>query len=151
MDAAAEIDLDVTGVAHGGVFVGRHEGRVVFVPDTMPGERVRVRLTDTRKKSFWRGEVVDVLEASADRRPHIWAQAGLDRPAAERPGGADFGHIRLERQRELKRQVVADALARIGRLGIPATIEAAAPVRGADGEVLAAETADATGWRTRVS
>ncbi|MBN9179908.1 MAG: TRAM domain-containing protein, partial [Microbacterium sp.] len=38
------IDLEVTGVAHGGVFVGRHEGRVVFVPDALPGERVRARL-----------------------------------------------------------------------------------------------------------
>ena len=56
--AAQTIDLDITDVAHGGVFVGRHEGRVVFVPDAIPGERVRVRLTETGKKSFWRGETL---------------------------------------------------------------------------------------------
>ncbi len=154
MDAADEIDLDVTGVAHGGVFVARREGRVVFVPDTMPGERVRVRVTDARKASFWRGEVVRVLDASPDRQPHVWAQAGLDHPAERRPGGADFGHIALARQRELKLQVVRDALTRIGRLDVPATIEAASPALvgdiGGDGAAHATETADASGWRTRV-
>ncbi|MET0828525.1 MAG: TRAM domain-containing protein, partial [Microbacterium sp.] len=72
MDGGHELDLDVTGVAHGGVFVGRHGagdagpgrgGRVVFVPDSIPGERVRIRLTDVGKKSFWRGEVLEVLDA----------------------------------------------------------------------------------------
>jgi len=152
MHAGDEIELDITGVAHGGVFVGRSEGRVVFVPDTLPGERVRVRLTDTRKSSFWRGEVVEVLEASPDRRPHVWPQADLSRPAAQRPGGADFGHIDLARQRALKLDVLRDALTRIGRLGdLPATVEPARPALAADGAVLAEEREDGTGWRTRVS
>ena len=89
-------------VAHGGVFVGRHEGRVVFVPDTIPGERVRVRLTDVGKTSFWRGEALEVLDASPHRRPHVWRQADIDVPPEQRPGGADFGHIELAHQRELK-------------------------------------------------
>jgi tRNA/tmRNA/rRNA uracil-C5-methylase (TrmA/RlmC/RlmD family) len=152
MDTGDVIDLEITDVAHGGVFVGRHgaEGersRVVFVPETLPGERVRVRLTDTRKAAFWRGEVVEVLDASPHRRPHVWAQADLDVPAADRPGGADFGHIALAEQRALKLRVLEDALARIGRLELPATIEAAG---GADAAG-AAESADGTGWRTRVS
>ena len=41
---ARTVELDITNVAHGGVFVARHEGRVVFVPDTLPGERVRARI-----------------------------------------------------------------------------------------------------------
>lgn len=151
MDAGDEVELEITGVAHGGVFVGRHEGRVVFVPDTLPGERVRVRLTETSKKSFWRGEVVEVQTASPDRRPHVWAQADLSQPAAERPGGADFGHIALERQRALKLDVIRDALTRIGKLDLPATIEGAHPIRAADGSLRDEEAPDATGWRTRVS
>ncbi|WP_159502100.1 class I SAM-dependent RNA methyltransferase [Microbacterium sp. 18062] len=158
METGDVIDLEITDVAHGGVFVGRwadpaapgERGRVVFVPDTLPGERVRVRLTDTRKAAFWRGEVDEVMEASPHRRPHVWAQAGLDRPAAERPGGADFGHIALPEQRALKLRVVTDALARIGRLDLPATIEPPRPVRRADGSV-DDESPDGTGWRTRVS
>jgi len=91
------IELDITGIAHGGVFVGRHEGRVVFVSDTLPGERVRARLTDTRKKAFWRAEAVEVVDAAAERRPHVWRSAGIDVDPAERVGGAEFGHIDLSR------------------------------------------------------
>ncbi|MFV0373566.1 class I SAM-dependent RNA methyltransferase [Microbacterium sp.] len=145
------IDLDVTGIAHGGVFVGRHEGRVVFVPDVIPGERVRVRITDTRADSFWRGELLDVLDASPDRRPHVWRSADLSVPPERRPGGADLGHVALPRQRELKADVVRDALARIGRLELPVTMETAHPSRASGGLVADTERDDGTRWRTRVS
>ncbi|GAA1926888.1 TRAM domain-containing protein [Microbacterium aoyamense] len=152
MDAGTLIDLDITGVAHGGVFVGRHEGRVVFVPDAIPGERVRVRLSDVTKKSFWRGEVIEVLDASPDRRPHVWRQADVDVAPEVRPGGADFGHIDLQRQRSLKVEVLGDALQRFGGMANPAfAIEPARPILAPDGRVLAEETGDGTGWRTRVS
>ncbi|MFS0867859.1 class I SAM-dependent RNA methyltransferase [Microbacterium sp. 179-B 1A2 NHS] len=135
------LDLDITAVAHGGVFVARHEGRVVFVPDAIPGERVRVRLTDTRKTSFWRGDVVEVLDASPHRRPHIWAAADVTVPPEDRPGGADLGHIELGHQRELKTAVVRDALQRFARADLPVTME---PPLGDDSD-------DGAGWRTRVS
>lgn len=135
------IDLDITGIAHGGVFVGRHEGRVVFVPDTLPGERIRARLTDTRKKSFWRAEALEVLEAAPERRPHVWAAASIDRAPEERAGGAEFGHIELSHQRALKERVIREAVERVGRLDLPVEVRSA----GAD------ETPDGTGWRTRVS
>jgi tRNA/tmRNA/rRNA uracil-C5-methylase (TrmA/RlmC/RlmD family) len=135
------IDLDITGVAHGGIFVGRFDGRVVFVPDTLPGERVRIRLTDTRKKAFWRAEALEVLEAAPERRPHVWASAAIDRSPEERVGGAEFGHIELGHQRALKERVLRESLERVGRLELPVAVSHA----GAD------ETIDGTGWRTRVS
>ncbi|MXS74961.1 23S rRNA methyltransferase [Microbacterium sp. CSI-V] len=135
------IDLDITGVAHGGIFVGRHEGRVVFVPDTLPGERVRVRLTDTRKKAFWRAETVEVLEAAPERRAHVWPSAAIDRSPDERVGGAEFGHIELSHQRALKERVIRESLERVGRLELPVSVGPA----GVD------ETPDGTRWRTRVS
>ena len=49
-------------------------------------------------------------------RPHVWSAASIERPPAERAGGAEFGHIRLEHQRELKRQVLEDALAAHGEV-----------------------------------
>ncbi|MDZ8171029.1 class I SAM-dependent RNA methyltransferase [Microbacterium xanthum] len=151
MDVGSIIDLEITGVAHGGVFVARHEGRVVFVPDAIPGERIRARLTETSKKSFWRAEALEVVEAAPSRRPHIWAPADIGVPPEQRPGGADFGHIDLAAQRALKLDVVRDALARIGRLDLPVTISPATPLRDADGAVVANETVDGGGWRTRVS
>jgi tRNA/tmRNA/rRNA uracil-C5-methylase (TrmA/RlmC/RlmD family) len=151
------LDLDITGVAHGGVFIARHEGRVVFVPDTIPGERVRVRLTDTAKSSFWRAETLEVLEASPHRQLHVWRQADVDVPPEQRPGGADFGHIELAHQRSLKLEVLLDALQRFGGIDAPtATMSAvSAPPTpdGAEGGAQDAdgETVDGTGWRTRVS
>ncbi|WP_292831361.1 TRAM domain-containing protein [Microbacterium sp.] len=136
------LDLDITDVAHGGVFVARHENRVVFVPDAVPGERVRVRLTETGKSSFWRAEAIDVLEASRHRQAHVWSAADIANPPEERPGGADFGHIALDHQRVLKQRVLEDALRRFGGIAEPVVT-----MRGAGAD----ETSDGTRWRTRVS
>ena len=150
----------MTSVAHGGVFVGRHGagdaepgrgGRVVFVPDAIPGERVRIRLTDVGKKSFWRGEVLEILDASPHRRQHIWRQADVSVPPHLRPGGADFGHIQLPHQRRLKLDVLTDALQRFGGVAPSVAMSGPAEVLDADGGILDAETPDGAGWRTRVS
>ncbi len=159
VDSGDVLDLDITDVAHGGVFVARlpagdadqGRGRVVFVPDAIPGERIRARLTDVGKASFWRAEALEVLDASPHRRAHVWRQADIDVPPEDRPGGADFGHIALEHQRTLKLEVLQDALTRIGRVDVPSTMEGALPVMDAEGAVAAEESPDATRWRTRVS
>lgn len=146
------IELEIGGVAHGGVFVARHERRVVFVPDVLPGERVVVRLSDTRKSSFWRADALEVTEASSHRRAHVWRQADIDTPPEQRPGGADFGHIELGHQRQLKLQVLLEALERFGGIiGPAATISGVAPILDAESSVRDEETADGTRWRTRVS
>lgn len=151
-DAGQIIDLEIGDVAHGGVFVARHEGRVVFVPDVLPGERVRVRLTDTRKSSFWRAEALEVLDASPHRRSHVWRQADIDVAPELRPGGADFGHIDLAEQRRLKLHVLLDALQRFGGIAEPAATMTGTGLLVSDaGAVLAEETPDGTRWRTRVS
>ncbi|MBO0981077.1 class I SAM-dependent RNA methyltransferase [Microbacterium sp. SD291] len=143
------LDLDITGIAHGGTFIARHEGRVVFVSDAIPGERVRARLVDSStgsgtespmdSKSFWRAETVEVLEASPHRRAHIWPEADVSRDPADRPGGADLGHIDLAHQRVLKRQVLAEALDRFAGPGLEAP------------GIEAVDSTDGTGWRTRVT
>ena len=115
-----EVELEVTGIAHGGVSVARHEGRVVFVADAIPGERVLARVTDAKKKSFARAAVTEVLDASVDRLEHVWAEASVDRDPDDRAGGAEFGHIALERQRVLKAEVLVDAMARFGDIELAA-------------------------------
>lgn len=144
--AADVLELDITGIAHGGTFVARHEGRVVFVSDAIPGERVRARLLDPSvgageadTRSFWRAETIEVLEASPHRRPHIWPEADVARDPAQRPGGADLGHIELDHQRALKRQVLSEAFDRFAGPGLEAP------------EIEAVESGDGTGWRTRVT
>jgi len=133
-----EVELEPQRIAHGGIAVARLDGRVVFVSDAIPGERVVARVTDDRKKAFWRADTVSVLEPSPHRRPHVWAEAALERDPDERAGGAEFGHIAVPHQRELKAQVLADALQRFGG------IERAVEVEGLPG------AEDGTRWRTRV-
>lgn len=132
-----EVELDVTNIAHGGVCVARLDGRVVFVSDAIPGERVLARITDDSKSKFWRAETTRVLEPSPHRRPHVWPEAGLDRDPDDRPGGADLGHIELGHQRVLKARVLTEALERMARQDREVVVEA---LPGAP---------DGTGWRTR--
>ena len=136
-----EVELDVTNIAHGGISVARLDGRVVFVSDAIPGETVRARITNDAKKSFWRAETVAVLTPSEHRQQHVWTEAALDRDPTDRAGGAEFGHIALAHQRELKRQVLADSLHRMAKLDVEV-----APVEALPGD----DEKGGTGWRTRV-
>ncbi len=140
------LELDVTGIAHGGISVARHEGRVVFVSDAIPGERVVARVTEDRKKSFWRADNVSVLQPSEHRVEHVWPEAALDRDPAARAGGAEFGHIALAHQRELKREVLVDAFSRFARTDLAATLGHEVEVEAVPGD----DEVDGTGWRTRV-
>lgn len=135
-----EIELEVTGIAHGGAAVGRDaDGRVVFVADAIPGERIIARLTEA-KKSFARADAISVIDASPHRVEHIWPEAGIDRHPKGRPGGAEFGHIALPHQRELKARVLRESLARFAKL------ELDTPVEAAPGD----DERGGLGWRTRV-
>ena len=58
--------VDVGPVAHGGHCVARLDGQVVFVRHTLPGERVRIRITE-RSKRFLRADAVEVIDAAPDR------------------------------------------------------------------------------------
>ena len=142
-DAAASgrlLTLTVDRPAAGGTFVARHEGRVVFVRGTAPGETVTARLVDDPEEKagarFWRAETIDVLEPSADRVPSVWAEAGVDGV-----GGAEWAHIALPAQRRIATEVTQELLGRAG-------------VSTYDLEQVQVEPAphdfDGLGWRTRV-
>jgi tRNA/tmRNA/rRNA uracil-C5-methylase (TrmA/RlmC/RlmD family) len=133
-----QVEIEVTNVAHGGVAVARHDGRVIFVSDAIPGETVLATITDDSKKSFWRAETVGVISASEHRQPHVWSAASIERTPENRAGGAEFGHIAIAHQRELKRQVLADSLKRMAGVDIDVTVSA---LPGNE---------DGTGWRTRL-
>ncbi|MFC3687718.1 class I SAM-dependent RNA methyltransferase [Aquipuribacter hungaricus] len=144
------LTLTAGPVAHGGHVVARvgdaPDGRVVFVRHALPGEVVRVRLTDAGEgRSFWRGEAVEVLEASPHRvqPPCPYAHPGGC-------GGCDLQHVELTEQRRLKAAVVTEQLVRLGGvdpeqvLGGPVVVQALPEPGRAPGE----ETG--LGWRTRV-
>lgn len=109
--------VKIEKVAHGGVFVARHEGRVIFVTGAIDGEVVDVEVTEDAGK-FLRATVTNVVEASEFRQPHFW------KAVREGAGGAEFGHITLEHQRTLKSQVLAEALQRMADIELETAVEA---------------------------
>ena len=126
--------LDVGPVAGGGVCVARHEGRVVFVRHTLPGERVRARVTDGGTGDrYLRADAVDVVEPDRHRvtPPCPYAVPGGC-------GGCDWQHVDVGHQRALKAAVVAEAFRRIAGLDVSVSVE---PLPGSP---------DGLGWRTRV-
>ena len=134
-------EVDIEKVAHGGIFVARHEGRVVFVNHVLPGERAKVRVYEDRGKGFCRAEPMAILTASPDRVAHVWPEAEFDIASKTgNAGGAEFGHITLERQRELKADVLEEALDRMAGIKLRPVVEAAP----GDDEV------NGLGYRTRV-
>ena len=110
------MELKIEKVAHGGVFVARPEGKVVFVEHVLPGEIVEAEIID-EKSNFLRATPTKILEASPHRQKHIWEDS--ERGA----GGADFGHIQLEYQRELKSQVLREALTRFAGIESDVAVE----------------------------
>ncbi|WP_035773048.1 TRAM domain-containing protein, partial [Arthrobacter sp. Br18] len=143
-DAAPLRDVSMERPAHGGHFVARIDGRVIFVRHALPGEKVRVRLTEQDDDaSFWRGDVVEVLEPSPHRVAHPWPLADSLKSAARgQPpvGGAEFGHIALAEQRRIKGDIFAEQLSRLA--GVERRIEV---------ESVPSESPDGLGWRTRTA
>lgn len=60
------IDLQVESLTWGGKGVGRHEGKVIFVPKSVPGDHLLVRL-DRVKASYAEGHIQAVLGPSVHR------------------------------------------------------------------------------------
>lgn len=126
------VELEVGAVAHGGFCVARLDGQAVFVRHTLPGERVRARVTEQRER-YLRADAVEVLVPSPDRVAPPCPYAGPGRC-----GGCDWQHVALPAQRELKAAVVREQLRRLAGLDLAVGVE----------EVAGA--ASGLGWRTRV-
>lgn len=110
---APTVELRAERMVAGGRALSRdREGRIVLVRGALPGERVRA--ATYRRHGTDHGEVVEVLETSADRvtPPCPYVDLGC--------GGCDWQHIAPDRQRLLRRDIVTDALRRLGRLEDPA-------------------------------
>jgi tRNA/tmRNA/rRNA uracil-C5-methylase (TrmA/RlmC/RlmD family) len=103
------VEVSVDGFAHGGEGVGRIEGKVVLVAGALPGERVRVRITEDHPR-WSRAELLDVLVPSPDRVVPPCRYVGSC-------GGCDLQHVRPDAARALKTRVIREQLARLGRLG----------------------------------
>jgi tRNA/tmRNA/rRNA uracil-C5-methylase (TrmA/RlmC/RlmD family) len=122
-------EVEVSGIAHGGHSVARFEGRVIFIRHTIPGEKVKVLITEVTK-SFARGDAVAVIQASPFR---VTPPCEFARPGG--CGGCDFQHITSSHQRKLKSEVIQEQFRRIAKKEIEVEVEEVLPT---------------LGWRTRM-
>ena len=125
------ITVEIGPIAHGGHFIARHKGQVIFVRYGITGEEAVVEITSTSSK-LARGDAIEILKASEDRvvPPCKYAVPGGC-------GGCDFQHIEISAQLELKRSVIREQFSRLGRIEI-------------DLDVLPAEPTNGLHWRTRM-
>lgn len=136
-----QAEVRIERYADQGRCVAHIDGRVVFVRFALPGELVRIELDEPhdRDERFWTGEVVEVLEANADRVEPAWALAG---PLAMGGGvgGADLVHVSLAGQLTWKAVTVSEQMKRLGH------VDVAVPVSRAAGD----EELGGLHWRTRI-
>ena len=99
-------EATVTDYTEEGQGVAHVEGCVVFLPNAVAGERVKLRIEKARK-TWAAGKIVEILE----RSPHRVNRAC---PVAKLCGGCDFWHLDYEEETRLKAQRVTDCLNRIG-------------------------------------
>lgn len=105
-------ELHLEKLTYGGDAIGRlADGRAVFVPFALPGERVRIRLTEDRR-NFARGEVVEILEPSPQRVVPRCKHFGVC-------GGCHYQNLPYEEQLKAKTEILRDQLKRIGKIENP--------------------------------
>ena len=122
------VQVTIEKVAHGGHFIARHDGAVIFVRHAIPGEKCTIQITSTGS-SFNRADVISV-EAPSEFR----VQAPCSFAHRNGCGGCDFQHISVDHQRTLKSDVIAEQFSRIAKMDLRVDVE---------------EVGESIHWRTR--
>jgi tRNA/tmRNA/rRNA uracil-C5-methylase (TrmA/RlmC/RlmD family) len=135
------MELDIGPIAHGGHCVARHDGRVIFVRHSLPGERVRARITSDNGKAFALAEAIEILQPSADR-----VQPPCRFSGAGGCGGCDWQHAEPAAIRRGKAGVVREQLLRLGGLSAE-QLDKLGLTEDASAEEL---PGGPLGWRTRM-
>jgi len=99
-------ELELTAMVYGGNVLGRHDGRAIFVPYGIPGERITARITQDKGR-FAYAEMIDVLDSAPERTAPRCPHFGVC-------GGCHWQHVGYPAQLIFKQQVVADQMRRIG-------------------------------------
>jgi 23S rRNA (uracil1939-C5)-methyltransferase len=109
MSENKEFSVTLDRWAFGGEVMGRlPDGRALFVPFSMPGETVRVRLVE-EKRGFARAELLEVVKPSPDRIEPRCKHYQVC-------GGCHYQHLPYTEQVKAKEIILKDQLTRIGKL-----------------------------------
>jgi len=119
MKKGDEITIEVTSLSTDGKGISKtEEGFVIFSDNTLPGDKVRLKI-NKNKKNYAEASVVEFVERSPFRIEPLCNHFGTC-------GGCKLQNYNYEKQIEFKTQAVIDAFERIGgfeNLTIPKTIK----------------------------
>ena len=119
MSTWPDVEVELTTLTHGGEALGRlPDGRAIFVPYALPGERVRARVV-AEKPRYARADLLEVLSPAPERVQPRCAHFGLC-------GGCHLQHLRYEQQLDAKTAILRDQLQRIGGISEPPFLPAVA-------------------------
>jgi len=94
-------EIKIEKLIYGGCGLGRHRGKVIFVPFSAPGDRLLVRAVE-EKKTFTRAEIVKLLECGSGRGEPRCRYFGSC-------GGCQWQHLAYAHQIDAKRKILEEA------------------------------------------
>ncbi|MCD4813126.1 23S rRNA (uracil(1939)-C(5))-methyltransferase RlmD [bacterium] len=103
-----ELELDIYALAYGGEGIARYKGLIIFVANAFPGDRVRIRVQQVKKR-FGRGELLEICHQSKERVAPICQQA-------EECGGCSWQQLDYPAQLQAKLSFVENAFQHIAHL-----------------------------------
>src|SRR5580765_5610667 len=110
----SNFEVRVEKLVYGGDGLARLDGRVVFAPFVLPGERIRAK-AEQEKPGLVRARMLEVLQASPDR-------VAAPCPVFGVCGGCHYQHAPYEFQIETKARILREELRRLGKIEAPVEI-----------------------------
>lgn len=106
MKVTDEIVVDIEKMSNLGFGIAKHNGLVIFIENSCPGDKARIKITKLNK-NWANGQIVEILEKSPHRVEPKCAMQNVC-------GGCQLQFIDYDYQLELKKQIVEDAIRTIG-------------------------------------
>ena len=105
-EVGQKLEIEIEKIVFGGEGLGRVDGFAVFVPMSMPGDKLEIDIISV-KKSYARGLITRIIEPSKDRIED------LSKVSFEDFDGCDFGMLKYEKQLEYKDKMLEEVLTKI--------------------------------------
>ena len=106
-----KLEIQIEKIVFGGEGLGRVDGFTVFVPMSVPGDKLEVEIISV-KKSYARGLITRIIEPSKDRIED------LSKISFEDFDGCDFGMLKYEKQLEYKDKMLEEVLTKIAEIDL---------------------------------
>lgn len=110
-EVGQKLEIEIEKIVFGGEGLGRIDGFAVFVPMSVPGDKLEIDIISV-KKSYARGLITRIIEPSKDR------VEDLSKVSFEDFDGCDFGMLKYEKQLEYKDKMLEEVLTKISGIDL---------------------------------